>query len=93
MSTLQNIETSEDKVLFHNHSEYSRFGQSIRERIIISLKNWKVGHVHYRTQNICSTLVQCWIKVEDVGPTLYKCYTNVLCFTSGDENANYIFIG
>ena len=23
--------------------------------------------------------VQCWTNVEDVGPTLYKCYTNVLC--------------
>ena len=21
-----------------------------------------------------------WTNVEDVGPTLYKCYTNVLCF-------------
>ena len=23
-------------------------------------------------------LVQCWTNVEDVGPTLYKCYTHVL---------------
>ena len=23
--------------------------------------------------------VQCWTNVEDVGPTLYKCYMNVLC--------------
>ena len=23
--------------------------------------------------------MQCWNNVEDVGPTLYKCYTNVLC--------------
>ena len=23
--------------------------------------------------------MQCWTSVEDVGPTLYKCYTNVLC--------------
>ena len=22
--------------------------------------------------------MQCWTNVEDVGPTLYKCYTNVL---------------
>ena len=28
--------------------------------------------------NICITLVQCWANVEDVRPTLYKCYTNVL---------------
>ena len=32
-----------------------------------------------QTQNICITFVQCWINVEDVGPTLYKCYTNVFC--------------
>ena len=32
-----------------------------------------------QTQNICITFVQCWTNVEDVGPTLYKCYANVLC--------------
>ena len=29
--------------------------------------------------NICITFVQRRTNVEDVGPTLYKCYTNVLC--------------
>ena len=31
---------------------------------------------------LCSYTIpskQCWSNVEDVGPTLYKCYTNVLC--------------
>ena len=23
--------------------------------------------------------MQCWVNVENVGPTLYKCYTNVSC--------------
>ena len=32
-----------------------------------------------QTQNICITFVQCRPNVSDVGPTLYKCYTNVLC--------------
>ena len=32
-----------------------------------------------QTQNICITFMQCWTSVEDVGPTLYKCYANVLC--------------
>ena len=32
-----------------------------------------------QTQNICITVIQCWPNVEDVGPTLYICYTNVLC--------------
>ena len=32
-----------------------------------------------QTQNIHITLIQCWTNVFDVGPTLYKCYTNVLC--------------
>ena len=27
-----------------------------------------------QTKNICITFVQCWTNVEDVGPTLYKCY-------------------
>ena len=35
--------------------------------------------VSQQTQNICITFVQCWTNVEDVGPTLYKCYTDVLC--------------
>ena len=30
-------------------------------------------------RNICITFVQCWTNVEDVGPALHKCYTNVLC--------------
>ena len=32
-----------------------------------------------QTQNICKTFVQRWPNVFDVGRTLYKCYTNVLC--------------
>ena len=30
-----------------------------------------------QTQNMCITFVQCRTNVEDVGPTLYKCYTHV----------------
>ena len=33
------------------------------------------------TQNICITCIQCWANVEDVGPTLYKCYTDICLFT------------
>ena len=29
--------------------------------------------------NVCITFEQCRPNVFDVGPTLYKCYTNVLC--------------
>ena len=36
----------------------------------------------FKTQNICITFVQCWTNVKDVGPTLYKCYANVLCLLS-----------
>ena len=32
-----------------------------------------------QTQNICITFIQRRPNVLDVGPTLYKCYTNVLC--------------
>ena len=31
-----------------------------------------------KTQNNCMIFIQCWTNVEDVGPTLYKCYTHVL---------------
>ena len=30
------------------------------------------------TQNICITFIQCRPSIFDFGPTLYKCYTNVL---------------
>ena len=33
-----------------------------------------------QTQNICITCVQRWPNVFDVGPTLYKCYTNVMLY-------------
>ena len=32
-----------------------------------------------QTQNICIIFIQCWTNAEDVGPSLYKCYTNILC--------------
>ena len=35
-------------------------------------------------RNICITFVQRWANVEDVGPTLYKWYTNVLCLLGID---------
>ena len=36
-----------------------------------------------QTQNICITCVQRRPNVFDVGPTLYTCYTNVLCLLEG----------
>ena len=32
----------------------------------------------HRTYNICVTFIHCWTNVGDVGPSLYKCYKNVL---------------
>ena len=32
-----------------------------------------------QTQTICIPFIQCWPNVFDVGPTLYKNYTNILC--------------
>ena len=32
-----------------------------------------------QAQNICIPFIQRWTNVEDVGTTLYKCYTNGLC--------------
>ena len=32
-----------------------------------------------QTQNICITFIQRRPNVSDIGPKLYKCYTNVLC--------------
>ena len=35
---------------------------------------WKFHVYAQQTQNIWITFVQCWADVEDVGPTLYKCF-------------------
>ena len=49
-----------------------------------------------QTQNICITFVQRRPNVFDVGPTLYKCYTDVLCllgFTgSGTAEVTLTFV-
>ena len=37
------------------------------------------GGYTQQTHNICITFVQRRTNVFDVGPTLFKCYTNVLC--------------
>ena len=41
------------------------------------------------------TFVQCLTNVEDVAPTLYKCYTNVLCLLGSpkhDYNLFYVLL-
>ena len=40
----------------------------------------KTSIISQRTQNNCITFVQRRPNVFDVGPTLYKCYTNVFVF-------------
>ena len=38
-----------------------------------------------RAMHTCFIIfVQCWTNVEDVGLTLYKCYTNVMCLVGMD---------
>ena len=46
-------------------------------RFIRRLLNINIIELSHQTRNICITFVQCWSNVEDVGPTFYKCYTNV----------------
>ena len=45
-----------------------------------------------QTHNICITFLQRRPNVFDVGPTLYKCYTNVLCLL-GRDSPCYILSG
>ena len=51
----------------------------------LSLQNASIISV-LQTQNILKTSVQCWTNVEDVGPTLYKCFKNVLCLPGDRVN-------
>ena len=43
------------------------------------------GEHAQQTQNICITFIKRRPNVFDVGPTLYTCYTNVLCLLGGDK--------
>ena len=59
-----------------------------------------VADLAQQKQNICITFVQRRHNVFDVGPTLHKCYTNVLCcwarlhdaFVLGMKPARYSFM-
>ena len=46
--------------------------------MVNSNESKKLG-IRSKTKTFCITFIQCWTNVEDVGPTLYKCYKNVLC--------------
>ena len=47
------------------------------------IKNKEKTKWPYHPASIKHVYVVCWTNVEDVGTTLYKCYTNVLCFLGG----------
>ena len=57
-------------------------------RGVIAYLSLKWQTIIQYTRNICITFVQCWTNVEDVGPTLYKCYTNVLCLLGSPFSSN-----
>ena len=38
-----------------------------------------------QTQKNCIRFKQCWTNVEDIEPSLYKCYKNVLCLLGHAE--------
>ena len=55
-----------------------------------TLSHWRwISGGAQQTQNICITFVQCWSNVEDVGTTLYKCYTNALYLPLGQHQRRW----
>ena len=46
---------------------------------LLSTGRIKVIATSQQAQNICITFILCWTNVENIGATLYKCYTTVLC--------------
>ena len=53
----------------------------------------KTNKAWYPSQTICVTFIQCWTNVEDVVPTLYKCYTNVLCLLGSRAGQHWFNAG
>ena len=45
-----------------------------------------------QTQNICITFIQRRPNVFDVGPTLYQCFTNVLCLLASHIAILFLFL-
>ena len=66
-------------LLYRRHTTNSHLNQHDRVVIDIAEVVYVIFKVIQLTQNICITFVQGRTNVEDVGPTLYKCYTYVLC--------------
>ena len=64
----------------HKQLSITRFKYSLWEVTIYyrEVYNRHLGATQ-QTQNICITFVQCWTNVEDIGTTLFKCYTSDLC--------------
>ena len=60
-------------------SQYEFNPSSSTKLVDLSSMAKNVNRLTQQTQNICITFIQCWTNVEDVGPTLHKCYTYALC--------------
>ena len=61
---------------------FKLYQEVLKCRFLLFGLDWKAGSNLQRsqqTQNICITFIQRRPDVFDVEPTLYKCYTNVLC--------------
>ena len=61
------------------------YGMTRRPKISLSL----LPSLH--TKNMCIPFVQYWTNGEDVGPTLYKYFTNVLCLLGYSIHQNVLF--
>ena len=57
----------------------ARTRAKFNSRRMFSQESSTDGSGTQQTQNICIPVVQRRPSVGDVGPTLYKCYTNILC--------------
>ena len=60
------------------------WSQACKQTDCITAGIWKLLHLkslcwHSVNRKHLYDFMQCWTNVEKVGPTLYKCYTNVLC--------------
>ena len=61
-------------------TSYELFTSYHDAQVLLGLcPSFSVSIATQQTQTICRTFVQRRPNVFDVGPTLYKCYTNVLC--------------
>ena len=66
-------------MLVHRLRRWPNIKPTLGKLTLFACQPCRCAYISQQTQNICVAFIQRPPNVFDVGPTLYKCYTTVLC--------------